>query len=289
MIICEKCKTKNEPDAKTCTQCGKDLLPGENIQDRIGNVIVGILGGVISGLIAYFLIAHPEITKSSQICLLTNPAAWLFASFAVPISSIALALRKTPEYIKYENRAKRHVDSEPEQAVADYGKALELSPEKDRARILAARADLYKKLGREEEATRDRLAYTYQEGAFAGQAGLARVLGADKDAFISSAINDERKKLIKEGKIIALGFCAKCGKAVELTERFLCPEHETPKPKEIRFVMPEEVTASKEKIESEVKQQSQKSKRSKVIILAIIGIIVFLCIVIPLIFTVLQK
>lgn len=289
MIICEKCKTKNEPDAKTCTQCGKDLLPGENIQDRIGNVVVGILGGVISGLIAYFLIAHPDITKSSQICLLTNPAAWLFAAFAVPISSIALALRKTPEYIKYENRAKRHVDAEPEQAVADYGKALALSPEKDRARLLAARADLYKKLGRDEEATRDRLAYTYQEGAFTGQAGLARVLGADKDAFISSAINNERKKLVKEGKIIALGFCATCGKVVELTQQFLCPEHDSPKPKDIRFVMPEEVIAIKEKIEKEIKQESIKSKRSKTLILALIGIFIFLCIVIPLIFAVLQK
>ena len=263
MVICAKCKTKNESKAKICKQCGKGLLPGENIQDRIGNVVAGILGGIIAGLIAYFLITHPEITKSSQICLLTNPVAWLFAAFAVPISSVGLALRKTPEYIKYDNRAKRHIDSEPEQAIADYSKALELSPEKDRARILAARADLYKKLDKEEEAARDRLAYTYQEGAYAGQASLARFLGADKDTFVSAAIKDERKKLVSEGRIIALGFCTKCGKVVELTERFLCPEHETPKPKDIQFVMPDEAIAAKPRIERNSNNNIKKDSVQK--------------------------
>ena len=289
MIICEKCQTKNSPDLKNCTQCGSDLLPGESIKDRIGSVIVGIIGGVVAGLIGFFLGSHPEIAESSQICLLTNPAAWLFAALVVPISSIALALRKTPEHIKYENRAKRHKELEPEQAVADLSKALEIAPAKEHARLLASRAEIYSKLGREEEATRDRLKYTYQEGAYADQGGLARMLGADKDAFVSSAIKDERKKLILAGKIKALGYCIKHGGVVELNEKFLCPEHPKPKPVAIRFVMPDEVESQRPIIETEYQQQYQKSRHSKMVILVVIGILLVLCILIPLLSSALSK
>jgi len=248
-----------------------------------------MIGGVVAGIIGFFLGSHPEIAESSQVCLLTNPAAWLFAALVVPISSITLALRKTPEHVKYENRAKRHKESEPEQAVADLSKALEIAPVKEHARILASRAELYTRLGREEEAISDRLKYTYQEGAYADQAGLARMLGADKDAFVSSAIKDERKKLILAGKIKALGYCTKHAAAVELNEKFICPEHPSPKPVAIRFVMPDEVESQRSIIEAEYQQQQQKGRHSKVVILVVIGILLVLCILIPLLASVLSK
>jgi len=149
-----------------CNKCGADLLPGDTFKDRIGNTFAGILGGVVAGFVAYLLIAHPEFTESSELCILTQPTAWLFATVAIPISSIALAVKKTLEYLKYQNRAYRHIDKESEQAIADFSKTLELAPEKKHAPILKARGDLYVKLNKEELATKDRLAYTSAEGAF---------------------------------------------------------------------------------------------------------------------------
>ncbi len=289
MIICNQCQTKNNPELTNCVKCGSDLLPGESIKDRVGNVIIGIVGGAVAGVIAVFLGSNPAIAESSQICLLTNPAAWFFAALVLPISNLVVALRKTPDYVKYENRAKRHKETESEQAIADLSKALEISPEKEHARILAARAELYTKLGWETEATRDRLKYTYQEGAYADQAGMARMLGADKDAFVSSAVKDERKKLIMEGKIKALGYCRKCGRVVELNEKFLCPEHPSPKPGEVRFVMPDEVEAQRTIIEKDYHLHTQKGTRSKTILLIVIGGLVVLCVVVPLLAAVLSR
>lgn len=99
-------------------------------------MVVGIVGALMAGGISYFLITHPEFAEMSEFCLLTSPTPWLFATFAVPISSIALALRKTLTFTKYENRAKRHIEKDAEQALADFSKALELAPEKERARLL---------------------------------------------------------------------------------------------------------------------------------------------------------
>lgn len=289
MVYCAKCKKENKTESDVCEYCEASLLPGENIQDRIGNLAVGILGGIIAGGISYFLFTHPEISETSELCLLTSPAAWLFAAVAVPVSSVALALRRTPEFTKYENRAKRHKDLDPEQAVADFSKALEMAPEKEKARLLKERGALYEKLGREEDAVRDKLAYTSAEGAYADQSNLARMFGADKDAYASSAIKGERKQLLAQGKIKAVGFCKKCGHVVELNERLSCPLHKKPKPQQIQYVMPSEVDAGIAQVEKEMQAALPKKRRTKNIILVIALLVILLCVILPVVVSMIQN
>jgi len=288
MIFCAKCKHKNKAQSTFCEQCNADLLPGEGIQDRVGNMVVGVVGGLMTGGISYFLITHPEFVETSEICLLTNPIPWLFATFAVPISSIALALRKTPTFTKYENRAKRHVELDAEQALEDFSKALELAPKKEHARLLQQRSTLYTKLGREEDAIRDKLTYTSTEGAYAEQSGWARMIGADKDAYVSTAIQQERKQLLAQGKIKAVGFCKKCGQIVELNEKLSCPQHKKPKPQYIKFAMPSELDSAKAQIEKEIQADLPKKRRVKTTIIVFVLVFIVLCMILPLVMRLLQ-
>jgi tetratricopeptide (TPR) repeat protein len=278
MIYCSKCKTKNEVGEKICKQCGANLLPKEGLADRIGNLIVGVVGGVLCGLVAYNLFNNPELAESFTVCP-TNPVTWLIVAIVFPITNLALALRKTPEYLRYAIRARRHIELDPEQAIEDFSQALELAPQKERASILNERASLYKKLGREKEETRDRLAYTYAEEACSGGAGLAGMFGGDKDAYVSTRAMDERKKMMAEGKITALGYCPKCARVVELNEKLRCPQHKSPKPKNMKFVVPADAEKAVKEIEEEYAQQSKKTRGMRKKVIVIISIIAVLCVV----------
>lgn len=289
MIVCKKCQESNLPDQSICKKCGADLLPGETIGDRIINLVIGIAGGVIAALIATFLSSHPDIAESSEICLLTNPAAWYFAALAVPITAFVSAIRKTPLYTRYENRAIRHKTIDPDQALADYTSALENAPQKERAKLLKARAALYTQLGKEDQAVEDRLAYTYSEGAYEDESSFVRMFGADKDAFVSSSVKDERKRMLAEGKIKAVGFCKVCGKALELTEKLKCPDHPKAKPQDITYVVPRDVIKTIEEIEHKVNEERQKSGKKRVILFIILGLLLLLCIVIPALSAILSK
>jgi len=278
MIICVKCKEPNPPELTKCLKCGTDLLPGENIGSRLGSLMVGFVAGAIGLGIGLFLAGHPEIVESSEICLLTNPAAWFFAAIASPITGIASALKKTPIYIRYENRAIRHQEGEPQQALDDFTKALELAPEKYRAKILKSRAALYAKLGQDEKATEDQLAYTYSGGAFEDTSSFVRLIGGDKDTYVSSAIKDERKRMLASGKIKALGFCKACGHAVELNEKLKCALHPKLKLQNITFVMPKDVEATISKVEAETIAIKKKNRKVLTIWLIILGVLLLVCV-----------
>jgi len=56
MIQCPNCETNNPSGRDICEECGAQLLPGEGIGDRLGNLIVGILGGIMAGAGAYVLV-----------------------------------------------------------------------------------------------------------------------------------------------------------------------------------------------------------------------------------------
>jgi len=289
MITCKKCQESNPPDQTVCKKCAADLLPGETIGGRIGSLAAGIIGGIIAGFIAYFLITHPDITESSKICLLTNPTAWFFGAFAAPITGIVSAVRKTPLYIRYEKRAIRHKEIDPEQALADYSKALEIAPEKYRASLLKARADIYSKLGKEEQAVEDRLAYTYSEGAYEGESSFARMLGADRDTFVSASIKDERKRMLASGKIKAVGYCGTCDRVLELTETQKCPHHPKAKPQDITYIMPKDLETAIAKVEHERVEQHKKTGNKRMVIFVILGIIIVICIVIPVLLALFSK
>ena len=61
-------------------------------------------------------------------------------------------------------------------------------------------------MGKEESFLEDRLAYVESEGAYKGQANLVKTFKPDSDQFVAGARDSERKNLLIEGKIKAIGF-----------------------------------------------------------------------------------
>lgn len=268
MIQCVKCQSENTADREKCQECGTDLLPGEGLADRLSYIVYGIVGGVLSGIGAYFLI-QSEIELPE--CLLISPQLCLLATIGLPIMGIASALRKTPLYQRYATRARRHIELDPEQAIADFSQALELAPEKEQAGLLKERAELYGKLGMEEEATRDELDYTSSEGAYSGGRGIARFFGADDDVYAADRGEDERKAMVAAGRVKALGYCSKCARVVELNPKLRCPDHASPKPKAVRFVLPDEVEAAIPEVLNEYTKESRTKRNVAIIAGLVVG------------------
>ena len=266
MIQCLKCKTNNPSSRDICEECGANLLPGEGIGDRLGNLIVGILGGVMAGAGAWLLSEAPiEVPE----CMPVSSAACIFAAIASPIAGLVSAIRKTPLYKRYTTRARHHIELDPEQAVADFSQALETAPEKEQAGLLKERATLYEKLGMEKEAARDRLDYTTAEGAYNG--GIMRLFGDEAVAgYTAGAGERDRKKLVAEGRVKALGYCSKCGGVVELNPDLRCLEHKSSKPKAVRFVLVDEAEAAM----PEVLNEYTKQRRTRRNILIVVGIVI---------------
>ena len=282
MIICQKCQTQNPSGEKICINCGKNLLPGESVKERLGTLIIGIVACVVAGTIAYYLIQNPDITESSEICLFSDPAAWMFASVFGLISAIVTTIRKTPEYRKYENRAKRHIELFPEQSLLDYSQAIELAPDKHKGPLIKSRSDLYKDLGKEEESIKDQLAYMESEGAYESSSSFVTILGGDKDTYVDQTIKDERKKLIAEGKIKGVAYCIKCQQAVELNEKLKCPLHSKARLINSTFVLPRELEKTLERVGTSSAEELKKINRRRRIILIVIGVILMICVVFPL-------
>lgn len=266
MIQCLKCQSENTADREKCQECGADLLPGEGISDRLSNLVFGIVGGILSGIVAYLMI---ESDIELPDCLLISPQLCLLTTIGAPIMGIASALRKTPLYQRYATRARRHIELDPEQAIADFSQALEFAPEKEQAGLLKERATLYEKLGMEKEATRDELDYTSAEGAYAGGRGFARFFGADDDTYAAGVGEEDRKKMVAAGRVKALGYCSKCGSVVELNPKLRCPDHTSPKPKAVKFVLPDEVEAAIPEVLNEYTKE-RRTRRNIIIIVALV-------------------
>ena len=130
------------------------------------------------------------------------------------------------EYEKYLKRAERHVESVPQQAVADLTRALELAPEKRKAGILRQRAKIYVELGQKEEALGDLSAYAASPQAHKGAQLLSDIVGVELEQ--TAAIPTEmeigalQKELALEGVLQGVGTCRRCKDAVELDEPILC-------------------------------------------------------------------
>ncbi len=282
MITCKKCQAINPNEVEICQNCGADLLPGESFKDRLGIFLIGIFGGAVSLGILIFLMNNPELTETSQCCIFTNPYAWFLGILGLPITGILNAVRKTPIYKRYENRAKRHIEADPDQAIEDFSKAIDLAPEKQKASLVKQRSELYKKLGREEDFLKDRLTYMESEGAYEGKAALAQTFKADSESFVSSARESERKQLVAEGKIKGVGFCRECQHAVELNEKLRCPLHPKKKPIEVKYVLPNDLESAILEVGEKGLKSYKKTKRTRLIILIILAIFLVLCVVIPL-------
>ena len=285
MVICPKCQEQNPPDSKLCLNCGSDLLPGETIKERIGVLITGIVAGIVAVIIAYFLIQNPDFAESRELCLLTDPSAWIFAAIVCPIAAFLNTIRRTPEFRKYENRAKRHLQIFPEQAIDDYSKAIEIAPDKHKASLIKSRSELYRKMGKEEESIKDQLEYMEAEGAYEGSSSFVGMIGGDKDTYIEQTKKTERRQLIADGKIKGVAFCIQCQQAVELNEKLKCPLHPKAKLINSTFIMPNDLEATLESVEKTSSDELKKTKKRRLIVFIVIGVFLLMCVIIPLLTT----
>ena len=258
MIHCKKCKAENPPEREVCNSCGSNLLPGESLGDRLGTLIAAIIASAIGFGLAYLSSTLPDDLPE---CLPASPIAWFLVGMVALGSGLVATMRKTPRHERFEKRARRHIELDPEQAIADFTKALEHAPETKRASLLEKRARLFAKLGKEREATRDRLDYTFSEGAYKTGAGLAKMIGADTEAYTSTVAKDERARMIADGKVVALGFCPKCADVVALTYKLRCSAHPSVKGQAVHHTLPGEVEPTKAKVLEEY-NKTRKQRRT---------------------------
>jgi hypothetical protein len=276
MVHCPKCQAENSSAENRCSQCGAGLLPGKGIPERLKSAGGGLAAGLFGAALIY---VFSQMEEPPPCCL--SPEKLALGVVILPIMGIVDAVRKPPLHERYVMRARRHVDMDPEQAVADFGRALELAPEKTRAALLKERAALYEKLGMEEESVRDQLAYTLTPGAHEEDFGtsVVKMLGGDAGVYAAGASKDERKRLVSEGKIKALGYCPTCQEVVELDGDLRCPvAPKHAKPRAVRFVMPDQVEGARQEVRREFEQSRRTRRTYLVVVGAVIGVLILLCI-----------
>jgi len=168
MIYCHKCKAQNISNASLCSKCGTSLLPGVTVAERIGSLIAAIvLGAIFGGLIyAFVFYLRPSLFVSwfgwgigtSVAVFIIVGLVLLVGALISLLVGIGNAIKKTPAYERYLNRAKRHIELDPNQSIEDYSMALKLLPAKSaqiRIEILNERASVFNKLDMANEAKQD--------------------------------------------------------------------------------------------------------------------------------------
>jgi ribosomal protein L40E len=151
-IHCQKCKHENAPGAKKCSQCGTDLLPGAGIGQRLGVLGSSLFLAVISFFAAFLFFKYNAEWGGKDLIFLLGLIGFGVLLFGF---GILWSLRKTPLHERYEIRAKRHVSLNPQQAIADYGAAINSAPKPLAFDYLLERAKLSEKQGMTMEARTD--------------------------------------------------------------------------------------------------------------------------------------
>lgn len=275
-ILCPKCQTRNPPDLSICRQCGATLLPGRRIRDRIGYLIGGVTAAVLL-LGSAWLFARMEMADAlPPIC--ASPQHMAFAALVCLGSGLAFALGRTPQYEKYLQRAQRHTEASPDQALADFSRALQLAPDKEKADVLKQRGALHLKLGHREAALADLSVYAASPYAHKGAEALTSVLGIEmEDAAkaMSSAersIQQLRKELTAQGVLVATGYCRRCKDAVRLDGSSYCPRCGR-RIKQLVYVNTHQVEAQMTKWRDEANARRKKRK----IVLIVAGVSLLAC------------
>jgi ribosomal protein L40E len=258
-IYCANCMAENPPSANRCQQCGANLLPGENLADRLRAFVLGLEVAAVLGAAAYFL-GRGELPF--QIPSWLNPAVLAAGSLLCLFCGMLVALRRTPPWLKYENRAKRHTDLSPWQAVADLGCALELAPERRHTRLLGQRAELCEKLGQAEDASREPSATVTAPGALALEADSAAALSeADAEACVTSRRSGELESLIASGQSRAVGYCPRCKAVVELDGSLRCQTHRRTKGRGVQHIVHADLEGSKQAVLREREKARSSGRR----------------------------
>ena len=262
-VMCPKCQAENAPDQTSCGQCGANLLPGRAFLERIGYFAAAVVGtAVFVGLAIFF-----AGLEDAPPCCASPVTLGLFALGCL-VGGMRFTFGRTPEYERYVKRAERHVEAFPEQALADFTRALELAPEKQQADILKQRGELYAKLGRREEALADLSAYAASPHAHRGAKVVSELVGVDLGEAAGGsderAIDQLRKDLVREGALEAVGYCKHCKDAVILDENRACSRCGV-QVKESRFVKPEDTEAELAKLREEAAARRKRRRTGRVV------------------------
>ncbi len=152
VVHCHKCNHENPPNAIKCQHCGKNLLPGMRASQRLAIFISAIFISILSFAAAILIYRFkPEIGGKDLLYLLGLIG---FGAF-VFLFGLILTFRKTALHERYVMRAKRHVSSNPWQAIADLSSAINIAPQIQAFDYLLERAKLYQGLGKNAEARAD--------------------------------------------------------------------------------------------------------------------------------------
>lgn len=260
-IHCPKCKSENPPNTDRCKSCDAKLLPALGVGQRLTYLVGGILGAAVLGFLFYqFYVQNPGSAPDFVLC---NPGALGLGALVFFFTGFIQALRKTPAYVKYQTRAKRHESLNPWQALSDLDQAMEIAPAKEQGGLLKQRAILYEKIGLTEEAARDHLVLATSPDAFKDEANWVSALsGANADVYSNNRRSGQITALLKSGNALAVGYCTKCKNVVELDADQRCQIHPKTKGREIQYVIPADVLAGKlvvlQKLESTHPQLSNQ-------------------------------
>jgi tetratricopeptide (TPR) repeat protein len=220
MIHCQKCKTQNDPAQAVCSHCGAELLPARGIGSRLGTLLLLIVAcGVLPAIPVYFIF-RPEtpnpILKWVGYFLIAGAVMGLMYAFYD-------SFRKTLIHERYTIRARHHIKLDPQQAIADFTKALELVPqegrtpqelETDRTPLLKERAAIYKDLGMRQEMESDwneiinlapetgRVPLLRERAEIHKDLGMMPELESDWDKIIELVPAEERVKTLREQAVL---------------------------------------------------------------------------------------
>lgn len=135
-MLCPKCKANQTGAVANCTRCGKDLLPKKSVlRSRLPALIVGVIFAIVG------------VVPPLQFVLWPRALTYFASAFGPTLLGD-----------RYRFRGQEFLAADPEQAIADFTKALELLPDfvhAGRIRILCLRAQAYDRLRRAGEAIAD--------------------------------------------------------------------------------------------------------------------------------------
>jgi hypothetical protein len=231
--------------------------------------------------VAVMALAAYMATHRVQVPLCASPAALGLFALIIFFAALGFALGRTPAYEKYLNRAQRHLQASPEQALADLSRALEIAPEKQKSVILKQRGELLSKLGRTEQALVDLSAHA----AAPVQGGAAQLLssvsdidiGPSTDASTLAEIDRLQKELVQTGTRQWIGYCQACRAAVVVDPDHKCTQCGAVLSK-VQLVEPTERAEALAKLTRE--EIRRRRKRSLSIALTVVALL--LCVVLPL-------
>lgn len=285
-VTCYKCKAENAPNALKCDKCHVDLLAYKPIWLRVGYFVACVLVSLVTGWLAYRAYSDPNLQEGLSL-IGFGAISLTLITIVMPFYGLYLAFSggKLPELLS--ERASRHLNIQPWQALEDFGHALELAPIQEHAQIMTNRMNLYQSLGLMQNATREELAITYaRESNPQGGMGLFIAGNVFGDSFskgylsgISKQARKQREKMYAEGRAIVVGYCPTCKEAVKLNTEFKCPNSEKAgaelhhgKPKFLQYVIPADVEAGKANV-SRAMEAGKKALRNRFVTIAMVIII----------------